>query len=714
MRIVRSKYFVAASFVALGALLSLTAGHAAGPGTIVTVAGGGVPDDGAAPTNAGLSLPSAVVVDGSGNLYIADTDHCVVRRVATGVISTFAGNGLCTFAGEGGTPSLASLDHPSGLAFDNAGDLYISDSGNCRIRKVIAGTIVTVVGNATCGFAGDGGPATQASLHTPRGIAFDGSGALYIADADNCEVRRVAGGIISTIAGSLSCGFSGDGGLATSARFNTPISVAVDASGGVLIADFVNCEIRRVMGGTVTAFAGTGVCGFSGDFGQATNATLGVVSGIAVRGNDVYIADAGNCTIRKVTFGSIISVPGTVNGCFRFNSILPVGMAFDAGGNLYVPFNDYTPAASCVVNKLVLGSYNTVAGNGYCLYGGDGGPAASAGIAHPAGIALDSANNIYIADRENCRIRKVSLGVISTVAGNGLCDNNGEGGPATSAGVNQPIDVAVDSVGTIYIAEAGSCRLRQVSGGLITTLFTYGGLCPYGLAVDASNNLYISDRDCRVREWSGGAPILIAGTSCAAYNGDNIPATSASLNVPRALAVDAGGNVYIDDTFNCRIRKVSGGTITTVVGNGGCSSGPLGGGTRGVAIDGQGTLYITEDCAVRKVSGGTITTLAGSGACGFGGDGGPAASAKLFNPIGVAADPVGNVYIADTLNQRIRKVSAPPPPAVGGSAEQADLRQPPLREASSASPRIAAAFVLISLSVAVASIAIYTRRRRSR
>ncbi len=343
-----------------------------------------------------------------------------------------------------------------------------------------------------------------------------------------------------------------------------------------------------------------------------------------------------------------------------------------------------------------------MAGNGTLGFSGDGGPATSAQLSGPANVAVDSAGNLYIVDRGNQRIRKVSNpsspsgGIITTVAGGG--NSLGDGGPATSASLNNPSAVAVDSAGNLYIADSYNNRIREVStNGVITTvaggvpptgpipvlgpgLPPYGGFGgdggpatgaqlydPTGIAVDSSGNIYIADYyNGRIREVSNGVINTVAGGGTSL--GDGGPATSA-LMAPFSVALDPAGNLYIGDLHNNRLRKLSGGVITTLAGNGqapavysgdgGPASSALLNQPVGVAADPAGNVYIADEGTdrIHKVSGGVIITVAGNGIFGFSGDNGPAASAQLNYPIGIAVDTAGNLYIADSHNNRVRKVS---------------------------------------------------------
>jgi uncharacterized protein (TIGR03437 family) len=649
--------------------------------------------------SAPLGNTQGVAIDAQGNVYAADSGNNIVVRISpNGALTVVAGNGIQGFSGDGGPATSASLNFlslagimPAGaVAVDSAGNLYIADTWNYRIRKVSGGTITTVAGGGN-GPLGDGGPATNASLSLPEGVAVDSAGNLYIADAVNNRIRKVSGGTITTVAGGGN-GPLGDGGPATSASLAGPAGVAVDSAGNLYIADTYNGRIRKVSGGTITTVAGNGYWGLPCNGGPATSACLFEPAGVAVdSAGNLYIADTKDGYIRKVTGGTITTVAG--NGNFGYSGdggpatsaslYWPNGVVVDSAGNLYI-----ADTSNNRIRKVSGGTITTAAGNGAYRYSGDGGPATSASLNQPTDVAVDSAGNLYIADGVNNRIRKVSGGTITTVAGNDSQGFSGDGGPATSALLSMPSGVAVDPAGNLYIADSWNDRIREVSGGTITTVAGNenngfsgdGGPAtrawlndPQGVAVDSAGNLYIADTDNnRIRKVSGGTITTVAGSENWGFSGDGGPATSASLNWPSGVAVDSAGNLYIADTENSLIREVSGGTITTVAGNENLDfSGDGGPATSaslcypsGVAVDSAGNFYIADTCneQIRKVSGGTITTVAGNGPYdGFSGDGGPATSALLNMPSGVAVDSAGNLYIADTDNNRIREVLATKP-----------------------------------------------------
>jgi uncharacterized protein (TIGR03437 family) len=576
-----------------------------------------------------------------------------------------------------------------GIATDAAGNVFVADRDAAVVRKIAAnGIITTVAGSGTPGFAGDGGPATSAQINGPFGVAVDAAGNLYIADTKNEVVRKVSpDGTLWTVAGTGAPGYLGDGAAARNAWLNGPEAVAVDAAGNLYIADTFNGRIRRVgTDGIITTAAGVGSTGFySGDGGPAKNAALSLPTDVAVdRAGNLYIADFGNSKIRMVANGVITTVAGRTNGPppvdgeAAVNARLegPTGVTVDRSGTIY-----FVEAGIGSGTGLAQGDYRvwkvstegvltTLAGNGIPNYSGDG-TAAAAQLNGPAGVAVGASGVVYIADTLNQRVRAVTPGgPLTTLAGSGVAGFNGEIELPRIALLNRPLGVAADALGNWYVADTANNRVRKVQpGGNLFTIagngnasyFGDGGPAakgsvnqPEGVAVDPLGNVYIADTlDHAVRKVTpDGVITTLAGNGNPGYSGDGGPATQAHLTQPRGVAVDTNGNVYVADTGNNQVRRIDAlGTITTVD-TGGALVDP-----RGVAVDRAGNLYIadTGNHLVRRVSpGALVTTIAGNGMCCYSGDGGLALDARLNQPWGVAVDANGNVYVADPGNNAVR------------------------------------------------------------
>jgi sugar lactone lactonase YvrE len=553
-----------------------------------------------------------------------------------------------------------------------------------------------------------GGPPDNAVATTvsigPLSLAVDSHGNVYFPSGEAVykldptgHLTRVAG---QSVAGDFLLGTTGnacptaasigDGGPATGATLNTPLAVALDANGNVYIADSFSCRIRvvntqassitvqgvTVAAGNIGTVAGSATYGSNGDSGPATSAQLYQPSGVALDSfGNLYIADTGNSRIRKVdTSGTITTFAGNgTGGCIGDGGLAtsaevnsPVGLATDGAGNLYIA-DDFgcnvrvvsTQASSTTILGVTVASKTiaSVAGNGTPGYGGDNGPATSAQINNPRSVALDSFGNLYIADLGNFRIREVSTsGTITTFAGNGTAGSSGDGGPATSAEISSPYGVALNSSGDLYIADLSSS---------------------------------FNTPDYRIRVVHDGTINSVAGNGYAAYSGDGQIATGAEFTDPADVAVDAAGNLYIVDSFNNLIRAVNmqpntitllgitipSGSIATVAGNINlhncstttteCFGGDGGPATsaelnlpNGVALDSSGNLYIADsgNYRVRKVdASGTITTVVGSEL--IGDKNGPATGAALNNPLAVTLDWEGNIYVSDNYGNVVRAVN---------------------------------------------------------
>jgi YVTN family beta-propeller protein len=640
---------------------------------VSTVAGGYVGDKGPA-TNAALS-PFNTVQDKAGNYYVTDRYAHRIRKITpTGTITTIAGTGICGYNGENIPAKSAMLCYPAGLAFDSAGNLYVADSSNDRVRKISSsGKITTVAGNGVHGYSGNGGPATSARLSNPWTIAFDTGGNLYFSELTNSVVRMVnTSGVISTFAGTGVAGFSGDGGAASAAMMNWPRGIGFDASGNLYIADSNNRRVRIVTAtGTINTFAGTGQGGCNGDGGLATAARIGNTRGVSINSGVLYIATGGCSVVRAVNLSSniISTVAGSYAGYDGDNNpplssrfFSPNHTLFDAAGNMLIDdsFNGR-------VRKLSGGLIHTFAGG----YLGDGNSATSAALVFPEALAIDKSGNLYIADWTGNRVRKVSGGKISTIAGTGVNGYSGDGGPGTSALLYGPQGVAVDSTGNVFIADTYNNVIRKVTtAGTISTFATDANFCDLlQMAIDSANNLYVAD-DCVgvIFKITPAAVVSVfAGVlNQFGYNGDNIPATTAWLNGAVGVGVDTHGNVMIPDTYNSRVREVNpSGIISTIAGDGICNySGDGGSATSAelcnpwsVAVSSSDAIYFPDVNygRIRKISGGIITAFASSG-FGFNGDGLWPLYTAFDDPVAVAVDSKGAVYVLDDVEHRVRKI----------------------------------------------------------
>jgi trimeric autotransporter adhesin len=621
---------------------------------ISTYAGGVPPSTPAAAAGASIGDPPRVAVDSAGDAYFAGL-HAIFKVDRSGALLRIAGTGRAGLTGDGGSALAAQLSDPVGLAADSAGNVYFTERTAGTIRRI--STSGTISSFAT-------------GLSSPMGLTFDPAGNLYVAETGANDIRRIApNGDSTVVAGNGAPDFTGDGGPAIAASLNGPEGVALDSAGNLYIADTFNHRVRAVSpSGVISTVAGNGFPGFAGDGDNAASASFILPTDVAAGPAGVlYVADLGNSRVRKIANGVVSTVAGNSGGvppidgltatAVRFSG--PTGIAADSAGAVYIAEGSIGSGSGLDGGTFKIwkvaqgGKLATVAGTGNRSYSGDSGPAVLAQFDAPAGIALDTRGNLYVADSRNHRIRKIAAdGTVTTVAGNALAGYSGDGGPAVLAQLNRPTGVAVDAAGNLYIADSGNNRVRMVfPTGVIGTL---------------------------------------AGNGNTAYFGDGLVGYKAALNHPEGVAVDADGAVYIADTGNHRIRKVVNGVIESVTfynfdapssvavasdgtiavadrGNGTVLVGgdmpvyyPLAG-ARGVAFDSSGALYATGGNRVVRVnSRAPVSTLVGTGQCCYAGDGGPAGAAFLNAPWGIAIDPSGNIYIADTGNDAIRLATNTP------------------------------------------------------
>jgi len=642
-------------------LLTLSAPAADLTYNIETVAGTDFVGDGGPATAAQLGSAEGVAVDSAGNLYVADAiDHRVRKISPAGLITTVAGNGHPGFSGDGGPASAALLARPYGVAVDRYGNLYIAEIGDDslglqgRVRKVSTdGTIRTIAGGGVL-LADSTGDATAAKLAGPRNVAVDLSGNVYVSEFEGHRIYKITiDGYISVVAGTGVKGDSKEDVTATLGLLKYPKGLAVDSSGTLYIVDSGNYAIRKVSKGVMSTLVRGGAAGTS------AASTLGDPTGICLDASgNLYFTDNLNLRIRRVAAGS-----GTLTTVVGRDTAVAAGsvavstmrdVAVDSSGTLYI-------ADGQRVARYAGTSIKTIAGDGTYEFRASGTAATMNRLYGPYGVSVDVSGNLFIADQTNNRARRVSTaGLMTTIAGPGGTGSSGDGGLATAAALREPAGVTPDGYGNIWIAEYAAHRIRRIArDGMISTA---------------------------------------AGTGEPGFQGDS----GTQMNSPTGVVADTLGNIYFSDTLNHRVRKLdTNGNLSTVAGKGVRGYAGDGGAAaqaqldtpRFLALDGLGNLYIADqgNHAIRKVTSTTprmISTVAGSGVMGFSGDGETATSARLNTPAGVAVGSDGSVFIADSNNHRVRMVTAsgviktiagtgtPGFSGNGGAALEARLRTP--------------------------------------
>ena len=610
---------------------------------------------------------------------------------------------VTTFAG---TSNITAADgtifsgNPWKVAVDSMGSVYVTGGVTSQvIRKVTSKGVVTT-------FAGIEGPwlsigafadgtGTAARFQSPTGITIDSNDNVYVADNLNQTIRRItSAGVVSTLAGSSGLAGSADG-VGIAARFKNPEGIAVDSSGNVYVADTQNSTIRKITSaGVVTTLAGTAGVSGSAD-GNGAAAKFVYPRGVAVDSSgNVYVADTGNQNIRKITSTGVVTTFAGTAGSYgnadgtgaaaKFSS--PFDVAVDSSGNVYVADND-----NSTIRKITsTGIVSTIAGI-TSLRGSTDGSGADARFKYPHGITVDSSGNVYVADFGNGTIRKItSVGVVTTISGGGALGGVDIGsfgsadGNVGDARFALPAGVAVDINGNVYVGDYGNATIRKITAaGVVTTLAGTAGQKgsvdgtgaaarfqgTFGIAIDARGNAYVADNyNNTIRKITpAGVVTTLAGTAgvVGTTDGSGIDAKFGYLS---SVAVDINGSVYVADTGNSTIRKITAaGAVTTIAGTAGSTGSADGTGAvakffypYGVAIDSSGNVFVadTSNHTIRKIaSTGLVTTLAGSPGV-WGSADGAGADAKFDYPVGVAVDSSGNVYVADWGNATIRKITS--------------------------------------------------------
>jgi hypothetical protein len=634
-----------------------------------------------------FGTPAGVAKDSLGNIYVADPLNHTIRKLAVdGVISTVAGETGVSGTADG-TGFAARFKSPYGIAVDSVGNLFVADTGNHTVRKISPlGVVTTFAGAAGVSGSTDGdGPVAR--FNTPYGVMIDGSDNIYVADTGNDTIRKITpAGQVTTFAGKAGVSGAVDK-TGTAATFTHPRSLAMDSQGNIYVADTDNELIRKISpDAAVTTLAGKAHNSGSSD-GTNDTARFNTPYGVTVDSEDnIFVADTVNDTIREITPLGVVTTPegsaggaGSVDGVggvARFSS--PTGILAINGTDLIVA--DFSNSS---IRKILAGAVvTTVAG----VAGGPGskdGSAQKALFNFPAGVAVDTGGNVYVADEQSDAIRKITpLGDVSTFAGAlGVAGTNDDVG--TAAKFSRPLGVAFDPAGNLVVADAGNNTIRRITaGGMVSTLAGSPGVSgtndgvgsnaqfnsPFSVAVDAQTNIYVADTfNHAIRKITpGGLVTTLAGT-IGTQGTNNGTGVAAQFAFPEGIAVDPDGNIFVADDADSTVRKITpDGVVTTFVGGVNKTGFTDGVGTDarfnfpfGLAIDANRNLYVadTANQIIRKVTpGGSVTTLGGLAGI-FGNVDGNGNDARLHSPQGIGVGSDGALYVSDKDNQVIRKAT---------------------------------------------------------
>lgn len=577
--------------------------------------------------NALFNSPQALAVDSSGNVYVADTGNFTIRKITpAGVVSTLAGSAGVAGSTDGQSTN-AEFFEPEGIALDGSGNLYVADTWNHTIREITSAGAVTTLAGLAGNFGSSNGVGSSAQFYEPQGITVAPSGNIFVADTGNNTIRQITPvGAVTTLAGSAG-NFGSTDANGPSASFDSPAGISADASGNLYVADSLNNTIRIVTpAGQVTTIAGT-----AGNFGSAdgTNgsAQFWGAQGIAVNPTNssfICIADTGNSIVRQLTASGASWVSGTFAGTASMGSqnasgssaqfFWPMSAAVDSSGNVYV-----ADSANNTIRKITpAGAVSIIAGSPG-ISGSSNGPTANALFNSPQAVAVDAAGNIFVSDTGNSTIREITGGNVSTIAGSpgnfGSADGTG-----TAAQFYEPEGIAVDSSDDVFVADTLNHTIREItSAGLVTTLAGTAGNAgssdgtsgvaqfnrPTGMAIDSARNLYVTDLfNHTIRKITPtGAVTTLAGLARIFGNTDATN-SAARFFEPEGIAV-SGGNVYVADSGNYSVRQLtSSGTnwvVSTVAGWPGISGSANGSGITarfcypaGLAVNAGGYLFVAD------------------------------------------------------------------------------------------------------------------------
>ncbi len=707
-------------------MLALAAAPAVRPwpdlqtGQILTVAGGQPLPASFAPRDVSFFGAAGLAADRHGAVYLVDKGRSLVFRIEPNgaAVTPYAGALSAGFDGDGRTARETALHVPSALALDPvSGELLIADTQNHRVRAVSAdgsqvrtvagigrrgvppdqlGTeFPTLEGFAAGRFSGDGGPAAEAELNLPSGIAADGAGLLYIADSGNHRIRAVnrgaaplraagvtiAPGEIRSVAGDGTLGFAGDGGPATAARLAYPAELELDGAGNLLVVDTFNQRVRRI--DLRTGAISTLIHGRRSGLDPREAATRWAVSivGLGVTpSRDIVYTDRVDRSLHLLSPQGEDSILYTARAGEAGLGSVAVG----PGGEIYVAdvyrnlVLRVTPAASPAAASVAVLAGNAPVPRRVPL------DQATFSVLGP--VSADAEGNLYLPDVFHYAVRRIvpRQGIVETFFGHGVLGNRGDGGPPEEAELLHPTDVLIDGGRAVYVADQYADRIRRVTfgpdGGLVDTVAGGRGErlgLPVALARHPrTNEVYVACQETGTirRIDREGRILTVAGTGTPGFSGDGAAALQAQLNWPSALAFDRAGTLYVSDMQNQRIRTITAdGTIRTYAGTGRKGFSGDGGpavqaaldGPGGLAFDAAGNLYVsdTNNHRVRRIDvrpEHRIVTVAGTGRRGFSGDGGPASAAQLNLPRGLAFGPGGVLYIVDSFNRRLRAMKPSP------------------------------------------------------